>query len=94
MTLQEILDTNAGLALGLFITWGAAYWAYKKNLEDHGRLGDKVDEAKSEMLESVKELGKKIDAVRDAITHHETIWHAPLKAHKRPTRKKPARVKR
>lgn len=93
MTLDDFLNTNFGVTLAFAVTWGAAVWAYKKNAEDHGRLGDKVDEAKSEMLESVERLGQKIDAVREAISHHETVWHAPHKSEKAAQRKRVAKKK-
>lgn len=93
MTVQQFLNTNLGITLGFILTWTAAVWAYKKNVEDHSRLGGKVDSAKSEMLQSVKELGDKIDAVRDAITHHETVWHAPQKPVRSTQKRRAARKK-
>ena len=93
MTISDILNTNVGITAAFAATWAAAVWAYRKNTEDHNALGDKVDDAKSEMLQSVRELGEKIDAVREAITHHETVWHAPHKAEKAPQRKRAAKKK-
>lgn len=79
MTVNDILNTNVGVTLAFLLTWSAAVWAYKKNKDDHGRLGRKVDAARDDISLAVDRLGNKIDAVREAITHHETIWHAPLK---------------
>lgn len=93
MTISDILNTNVGVTAAFALTWAAAVWAYRKNTEDHNALGDKVDDAKSEMLESVRQLGEKIDAVREAISHHETVWHAPQKEAKAPQRKRAARKK-
>lgn len=93
MTISDILNTNVGVTAAFAATWAAAVWAYRKNTEDHNALGDKVDDAKSEMLESVRQLGEKIDAVREAITHHETVWHAPHKATKTAPRKRTTRKK-
>ena len=92
MTLDDFLNTNFGVTLAFVFTWAAAVWAYKKNTADHNALGDKVDDAKSEMLESVRQLGEKIDAVREAISHHETVWHAPKQS--RTTKKVAARKKK
>lgn len=78
MTLDDILNTNFGVTLAFMVTWAAAVWAYRKNMEDHNALGDKVEESKKEMIEAVKELGSKVDAVREAISQHEAIWHAPV----------------
>lgn len=94
MTLDDLLNTNLGVTLAFAITWGAAVWAYKKNVEDHGRLGDKVDDARDELAISIEKLGEKIDAVREAVSHHETIWHAPQKQVKKLPRKQAARKKR
>lgn len=94
MTLDDLLNTNFGVTLAFAITWGAAVWAYKKNVEDHGRLGDKVDDARDELAISIEKLGEKIDAVREAVSHHETIWHAPQKQVKKLPRKQAARKKR
>jgi len=94
MTIDDLLNTNLGVTLAFAITWGAAVWAYKKNVEDHSRLGDKVDDAKDELAMSIDKLGEKIDAVREAISHHETIWHAPQKQVKKSaSRKRAARKK-
>jgi len=93
MTLDDFLNTNFGVTLAFALTWGAAVWAYRKNTEDHNALGDKVDDAKSEMLESVRQLGEKIDAVREAISHHETVWHAPEHVEAKPKRKSAAKKK-
>lgn len=92
MTISDILNTNVGVTAAFAATWAAAVWAYRKNTEDHNALGNKVDDAKSEMLESVRQLGEKIDAVREAITHHETVWHAPKQS--RTTTKVAARKKK
>jgi len=94
MTVGDFLNTNVGVTLAFAATWGAAVWAYKKNAEDHGRLGDKVDAAKDELAASIDKLGEKIDVVREAISHHETVWHAPQKQVKKPApRKRAARKK-
>lgn len=93
MTISDILNTNVGVTAAFAATWAAAVWAYRKNTEDHNALGNKVDEAKSEMLQSVRELGEKIDAVREAITHHETVWHAPEHVEAKPKRKSAAKKK-
>lgn len=77
MTLDDILNTNLGVTIAFMVTWAAAVWAYRKNMEDHNALGDKVEASKKEMIEAVKELGTKVDAVREAISHHEAVWHAP-----------------
>jgi len=87
MTLDDILNTNLGVTLAFAITWGAAVWAYKKNVEDHSRLGDKVDDARDELAISIDKLGEKIDAVREAISHHEAIWHASVRTNKKSTTK-------
>lgn len=92
MTISDILNTNVGVTAAFAATWAAAVWAYRKNTEDHNALGNKVDDAKSEMLQSVRELGEKIDAVREAISHHETVWHAPKQS--RTTKKVAARKKK
>lgn len=94
MTLDDLLNTNLGVTLAFAVTWGAAIWAYKKNVEDHSRLGDKVDDARDELAISIEKLGEKIDAVREAVSHHETIWHAPQKQVKKSPRKQAARKKR
>lgn len=94
MTLDDLLNTNLGATLAFAVTWGAAIWAYKKNVEDHGRLGDKVDGAREELSKSIEKLGEKIDAVREAVSHHEAVWHAPQKEVKKPARKQVARKKR
>ena len=91
MTLDDILNTNLGVTIAFVVTWAAAVWAYRKNMEDHNALGDKVEESKKEMIEAVKELGAKVDAVREAISHHEAVWHAPAA---RKTTKKAAVKKR
>lgn len=93
MTISDILNTNVGVTAAFAATWLAAVWAYKKNTQDHNSLGEKVDEAKGEMLLSVEKLGEKIDAVREAITHHETVWHAPQKVAKSSHKKRAARKK-
>lgn len=93
MTLDDFLNTNFGVTLAFALTWAAAVWAYRKNTQDHNALGDKVDDAKSEMLESVRQLGEKIDAVREAISHHETVWHAPEQVEAKPKRKSAAKKK-
>lgn len=90
MTLDDILNTNLGVTIAFVVTWAAAVWAYRKNTEDHNALGDKVEESKKEMIEAVKELGAKVDAVREAISHHEAVWHAPAS---RKTTKKAATKK-
>lgn len=91
--LDYLFTTQSGVALAFFGTWFVAWRAYKKNTADHNALGDKVDHAKSEMLESVERLGEKIDAVREAISHHETVWHAPHKSEKAAQRKRAAKKK-
>lgn len=93
MTLDDLLNTNVGVTFAFVATWAAAVWAYKKNKEDHAGLGAKVDDAKDELSRSIERLGEKIDAVREAITHHETVWHAPRKEAKAPQRKRAARKK-
>lgn len=94
MTLDDLLNTNLGVTLAFAVTWGAAVWAYRKNVEDHSRLGDKVDDARNELAISIEKLGEKIDAVREAVSHHETIWHAPEKRVKKLPRKQAARKKK
>lgn len=58
-------------------------WAYKKNKADHEALGEKVDKTGEKLEEMMNQLGEKIDAVRQAITDHETIWHSPSPTVKR-----------
>jgi hypothetical protein len=77
MTVSDLLSTEFGITTAFTLTWAVAIWGYKKNKEDHDGLGDKVDAAKDEIFESMEKLGDKIDGVREAITQHESIWHAP-----------------
>ena len=94
MTLDDLLNTNLGVTLAFLITWGAALWAYKKNVEDHSKLGDKVDDARDELAISINKLGEKIDDVREAISHHEAIWHAGVRPKKKTiTKKKERKIK-
>jgi hypothetical protein len=91
MSVNDFLNTNVGVTLAFILTWSAAVWAYKNNKDDHGRLGQKVDNARDDISLAVNRLGDKIDSVREAITHHETVWHAPKQS--RTTKKVAARKK-
>ena len=91
MTVDDVLNTNVGISAAFILTWLAAVWAYKKNTTDHDNLGTKVDAAKDELSKSIEKLGEKIDAVREAISAHETVWHAPFSDVKPDKRKRAAR---
>ena len=88
MTVSDLLSTEVGITTAFALTWGVAAWGYKKNKEDHDRLGDKVDVAKSEIFESIEKLGDKIDGVREAISNHEAIWHVGVRPKKKTITKK------
>lgn len=89
MTVSDLLSTEVGVTTAFALTWGVAIWGYKKNKEDHGALGQKVDLAKDEIFQSIEKLGDKIDGVREAISHHEAIWHVGVQ----PKKKRPAKRK-
>lgn len=88
MTISDLLSTEVGIATAFALTWGVAIWGYKKNKEDHGALGDKVDLAKNEIFQSLEKLSDKIDGVREAISNHEAIWHVGVQPKKKPITKK------
>ena len=88
MTISDLLSTEVGITTAFALTWGVAIWGYKKKKEDHGALGDKVDAAKDEIFESMEKLGDKIDGVREAISHHEAIWHVGVQPKKKRVTKK------
>ena len=92
MTLSDLLSTEVGAALAFALTWGVAAWGYHKNKGEHEGLGDKVDVAKDEILKKIDKLSDRIDGVREAISQHETHWHAPIV--RKPTRIKRAAKKR
>ena len=88
MTISDLLSTEVGITTAFALTWGVAIWGYKKNKEDHGALGDKVDLAKDEIFQSMEKLGDKIDGVREAISQHEAIWHVGVRPKKKTITKK------
>ena len=88
MTISDLLSTEVGITTAFALTWGVAIWGYRKNKEDHGALGDKVDAAKDEIFKSIEKLGDKIDGVREAISQHEAIWHVGVQPKKKPITKK------
>lgn len=97
----EFLNSPTGVILSFLAMLWVGGWAYKKNKTDHEALGKKVegvknelsskmDSQKNELSESIRDLGVKIDAVREAISHHEEVWHAPRKT-VQPKRKRAAK---
>lgn len=88
MTISDLLSTEVGITTAFALTWGVAIWGYRKNKEDHSALGDKVDNAKNEIFDSVEKLGDKIDGVREAISRHEEIWHVGVTPKKKVAAKK------
>ena len=77
MSLNEILNTEWGFVGAIGLTWIAAIWFYRENKKEHGELGETVKTETQSLLKSIEKLSDKVDGVRDAISHHESIWHAP-----------------
>ena len=96
MSLNEILNTEVGFIFAIIATWVASIWFYKENKKEHGELGEMVKTETQSLLKSIEKLIDKVDAVRDAISHHESIWHAPevLKIPKTKARPKKSAVKK
>ena len=85
-TVEEFLNMQLGISFILIAYAIIGTWAYKQNKQDHASLGAKVDKNTEELKELINILSVKIDGVRQAITDHETIWHAPEPAVKRAKR--------
>jgi gas vesicle protein len=78
MSISEFLGMEVGATLAFVATWIVAGFAYKKNQQEHEKLGDKVDASLDKVTQSIKKLEDKIDSVREIISQHETHWHAPI----------------
>ncbi len=78
MSISEFLGMEVGATLAFVTTWVVAAWAYRKNQQEHGKLGDKVDASLDSVTQSIEKLGDKVDSVREIISQHETHWHAPI----------------
>lgn len=96
MSLNEILNTEVGFIFAIIATWVASIWFYKENKKEHDELGEMVKTETQVLSASIDRLSDKIDGVRDAISHHESIWHAPevLKIPKTKARPKKSAVKK
>ena len=96
MSLNEILNTEVGFIFAIIATWVASIWFYKENKKEHDELGEMVKTETQGLSASIDRLSDKIDGVRDAISHHESIWHAPevLKIPKTKARPKKSVVKK
>lgn len=96
MSLNEILNTEVGFIFAIIATWVASIWFYKENKKEHDELGEMVKTETQGLSASIDRLSDKIDGVRDAISHHESIWHAPevLKIPKTKARPKKGAVKK
>ena len=81
MSLNEILNTEWGFVGAIGLTWIAFIWFYRENKKEHEELGKTVKTEtgalSGELSASIDRLSDKIDGVRDAISQHESIWHAP-----------------
>ena len=77
MSLNEILNTEWGFVGAIGLTWIAFIWFYKENKKEHDGLGETVKAQSEALSTSIDRLSDKIDGVRDAISQHESIWHAP-----------------
>ena len=77
MSLNEILNTEWGFVGAIGLTWIAFIWFYKENKKEHDELGEMVKTETQGLSASIDRLSDKIDGVRDAISQHESIWHAP-----------------
>lgn len=77
MSLNEILNTEWGFVGAIVLTWIAFIWFYKENKKEHDELGEMVKTQSEALSTSIDRLSDKIDGVRDAISQHESIWHAP-----------------
>lgn len=94
MSISEFLGMEFGASLAFVATWVVAGFAYKKNQQEHEKLGDKVDASRDKVYasldlvtQSIEKLGDKVDSVREIISQHETHWHAPIARKTTPTKR-------